>query len=80
MFSDVVRGCNGLSQQCLVTCIYTVINNVLVTHLLFVIQAELRKANVKVFQMHSKGKSMILQITPSQQEVSWYRLLYNLLP
>ncbi|XP_068754427.1 5'-3' exoribonuclease 1-like isoform X2 [Montipora capricornis] len=26
-------------------------------------QAELKKANVKVFQMHSKGKSMILQIT-----------------
>ena len=78
-----MRGCNGLSQPCLVTCIYTVINNVVVTHLphhlLFVIQAELRKANVKVFQMHSKGKSMILQITPSQQEVSWYCLLYNLL-
>ena len=74
MFSDITRGCNGLSQWCLVTCIYTVIDNVVVTHLphllLFVIQAELRKANVKVFQMHSKGKSMILQITPSQQEVS----------
>lgn len=80
--ADVTSGCNGLSQWCLVTCIYT-INNVVVTHLphllLFVIQAELRKANVKVFQMHSKGKSMILQITPSQQEVSWYCLLYNLL-
>ena len=77
-----MSGCNWLRLQFLVTCIYT-INNVVVTHLphflLFVIQAELRKANVKVFQMHSKGKSMILQITPSQQEVSWYCLLYNLL-
>ena len=33
------------------------------------LKAELKKANVKVFQMHSKGKSMILQVTPPQQEV-----------
>ena len=35
----------------------------------FFVKAELKKANIKVFQMHSKGKSMILQITPPQQEV-----------
>ncbi|XP_067051785.1 5'-3' exoribonuclease 1-like isoform X1 [Acropora muricata] len=33
-------------------------------------QAELKKAGVKVFQMHSKGKSMILQITSPSSEVS----------
>jgi len=33
-------------------------------------QAELKKANVKVFQMHSKGRSMILQITEPHEEVS----------
>ena len=33
-------------------------------------QAELKKAGVKVFQMHSKEKSMILQITSPSNEVS----------
>ncbi|KAK2552969.1 5'-3' exoribonuclease 1 [Acropora cervicornis] len=33
-------------------------------------QAELKKAGVRVFQMHSKGKSMILQITSPSNEVS----------
>ena len=33
------------------------------------LKAEFKKASVKVFQMHSKGKSLILQITKPQGEV-----------
>lgn len=42
-------------------------------------KAELKKANVKVFQMHSRGKSMILQITPPQQEASSEEIAEQLL-
>lgn len=42
-------------------------------------KAELKKANVKVFQMHSKGKSMILQITEPQEQISSLNVARKLL-
>ena len=37
--------------------------------LLYKWQGELRKANVKVFQMHSKSKSLLLRITEQPEQV-----------
>ncbi|KAJ7394677.1 5'-3' exoribonuclease 1 [Desmophyllum pertusum] len=42
-------------------------------------KAEFKKASVKVFQMHSKGKSLILQITKPQGEVSSLEISEELL-